>query len=92
MGYSMKKYLIQVKYDDGTEYTNLIPYPAIIDKFGMRDCSGEEIEVYDVSKFGTITKLAHRTAKTRPNCHIFYVPGTAECEEEVVFSGESPEH
>ena len=92
MNEQIKQYLVQVRCPDGHTYSAMMPYPAIIDKVGMTDCSGEEIVVYDVSEFGKVKRLNHKTATQRPNWHIFYLRGDNTHEDAIVFSGESPEH
>lgn len=84
----MKEYLLQIRYDDGSVGATMAAPSAIINKYGFRDCSNEEYEVYDVSEFGKIVKLMHFTVPGHPNWHRFVVPG------EIIpaFEGFSPEH
>ncbi len=83
------KYLIQVKKMNGTEYTNLIPWPAIVDMFCDKE-DGDEIRVYDVSDFGFVEPLYHETRPDRPNWHVFLDHYDASIAH-IVFQGGSPD-
>ena len=83
----MKQYLLQIRFDDGSVGATVAHWPAIIQRVGFSDCSGEECEVYDVSEFGKVVRLEHFCGK-RPNHHIFVRADTGEVE----FEGDSPEH
>lgn len=52
-----KRYLVQSKYDNGEVFSNLLTQSQIINKVNMRDCSCEEMEIFDISEFGEIKKL-----------------------------------
>lgn len=85
----LKRYFVQVRYDDGQVAPMVLTAEEIIDIVGMADCSGDEVEVYDGSVFGELTKLEEESRISAPyNLHTFINPKTHEVE----FEGYSPEH
>lgn len=53
------KYFVQCKHPDGEISCGMFTEQQIIDMYGMRDCTGCEYTVYDVSCFGNAERLMH---------------------------------
>lgn len=85
----MKKYFVQIQYEDGHVALMVQIADQILNIVGMLDCSNDKIEVFDGSTFGEVTKLEYVPATKAPfNFHQFINPKTQETEIE----GYSPEH
>lgn len=85
-----RKYLVQCKHPDGEISCGMFTAQQIIDMFGMRDCSGCEYVVYDVSAYGRAEKLEHRQDSFQePRYHRFVNPIFGM---PTVFSGYHEEH
>lgn len=52
-----KMYLVQSMYDEGEVLLGLHTASEIIRRIDFTDCSGEQLQVYDVSKFGRVKPL-----------------------------------
>lgn len=81
-------FLLHVLRLDGSETAELKHSEAhVIERLGYRDCSGEEIKVYDVSEFGQVIPL-EEVAGYAPNYHRLIDPQTGR----VVIEGYSSIH
>lgn len=87
--YTMEKYLVQKKYDDGSTDVELMSEYEVVDFVNMMDCYNHIIvdyNVYDTSVFGKIIPLYYKG--WQPNCLIQF------CTEEgnIIISGYGEDH
>ena len=88
----MDKFILRTKHPDGTVDLSIERADHIIEMFGFRDCTGDELEVFASIGFGDdgdIVKLDYVPATTVPfNYHRFVDPWTRE----IIIHGYSTEH
>lgn len=86
----MKQYFVQTMTPDGDIIGGMHTAQEIINMAGFRDCSGNEIYVWDYTfSFDTMVRLIEESEPgDAPNYHRFYNPATNRTE----FEGYSPEH
>jgi hypothetical protein len=82
-------FLVQFRHPDEGTWCDMCFPSVIIEHLGYRDCSGCEIEVYDVHEFGKVVKLVEDANISWPsNYHRLVNEATGE----VVIEGYSQEH
>lgn len=85
----MGEFILQTRYPDGTVSVSVEREAHIIERYGFRDCTDCDFEVFASVGFGEIRKLEYVPAMSAPfNFHQFIDPVTGE----VVFEGYSTEH
>lgn len=84
-----KKYLVQ-SILGRTTYINLLNKAEIIKKISMRDCSDEEISIYDVYSYGKVIPLKIHGTWHNPKDPL-YIKVTDESGK-MVFDGLGTDH
>lgn len=87
---AMPMYLLQVLHEDGVVTAEIKFHSAhLIERLGHRDCSGEEIKIFDVSTFGAAVPLQEVAVPGEPpNYHRLINPETGR----IVIEGYSSIH
>lgn len=83
-----KMYLLQKECEDGSVICSMERPEHIILRFGARKITGDKLNVFDMSIFGTAVRLIEEFVPDAPDNYVaFYNPVTQKLE----FSGSHPE-
>lgn len=84
-----RTYLVQTLID-GEVYASLHTPGEIISRIDMQDCSNEQIYVYDISKFGKVTRL--KVYGTWHDCKKPLYIKITTARGKIVFDGHGTDH
>lgn len=83
-----ERYFVQIQFPDGEIHLLVDDAEDIIERYGFRDCTDQELHVFRANKFGTVEPLRYIPADHAPfNYHKF-----VDTLGHVVFEGFSTEH
>ena len=86
-----KEYFVQIRTSDGELFNCIKTEKEIIERIDMIDCSGEQIKIYQVDKFGKIEPLKILGCWHNPKNPLL-IEIVDDKEENVIFSGYGTDH
>lgn len=84
-----EKYLVQIRFPNGETTCKMESAMQITDRYARKELMNTEIEAYDISVFGEVTRLLHEYPELpKTTVHAW----RSEMSGEVIFEGESPNY